>query len=150
MPSAIQNPPRWRLTRQAPQATERSAAVQERPARRPRRLNVAAAAVAGTVGAGIVRLARLVRIAAGLAVILIAAAVLLRLLDANGSNSIVGDIHDAGGWLAGPFKGLFTFTHPKAEMALNWGIAAGVYLIGGYAIARAITRFGRRAGAPAR
>jgi hypothetical protein len=97
------------------------------------------------VGTGTVRAARLVRLAATLAVILIALAVLLRLMDANGSNGLVSDIHDAGGWLAGPFKGMFTLSHPKAEMALNWGIAAVVYVIGGFAIALAITRLGRRA-----
>jgi hypothetical protein len=78
-------------------------------------------------------------------VLLIAVAVILRLLDANLSNSIVSDIHDAGAWLVSPFRGMFTLSNPKAEMALNWGIAAIVFLIGGFAVARTIAKLGRRA-----
>ena len=45
-------------------------------------------------------------------------------------------IHDAGKFLAGPFKGLFSLDSAKATMAVNWGLAAVVW----YALARLIAR----------
>jgi hypothetical protein len=69
---------------------------------------------------------------------LIVAAVLLRVLSANPANSIVRDIHDAGGALAGPFKNVFSLSSGKATMAVNRGLAALVYLIVGALIARLI------------
>jgi hypothetical protein len=74
-------------------------------------------------------LARLVRIVAGVVVGIIVIAILLVVLGANQSNDIVNWIHDAGSWLAGPFKGLFDFDDAKLSIAVNWGIAAVVYSI---------------------
>jgi hypothetical protein len=47
-------------------------------------------------------------------------------------NSVVSEIHDWASPLAGPFDGMFSFHNAHAAIAVNWGIAAIVYLfIGG-------------------
>jgi hypothetical protein len=85
-------------------------------------------------------LARLVRTLAGLIALVIVAAIVLFVLGANPSNGIVSAIHDAGAWLAGPFKNLFGIHNPKLAMAVNWGLAALVYLIVGHFIASLLAR----------
>jgi hypothetical protein len=70
----------------------------------------------------------------------IIAAIVLFVLGANSSNGIVSAIHDAGAWLAGPFKGLFSIHNAKLAMAVNWGLAALVYLIVGHLIASLLVR----------
>jgi hypothetical protein len=94
--------------------------------------------------------ARLVRLVAGLVVLVIAVAIVLRVLGANRSNSIVSDIHDAGRALVGPFKNLFTLKDAKADIAVNWGIAALIYLIVGGLIAGLIARAAPRSVPPTR
>jgi hypothetical protein len=109
---------------------------------RPR--EVGAAAV-GTVGWGVVAIARLVMAAASLIALLIALAILLRDVDANGRNTIVKGIHEGANFFAGAFTGLVTFKgHAKREITVDWGIALAVYLIGGALLARSIARVGRR------
>jgi hypothetical protein len=74
-------------------------------------------------------LARLVRLAVGVVVLIIVVGGVLFLVSANPSSAIVHDIHDAASTLVGPFKNLFSFSgHPKATLAVNWGLAAIVYL----------------------
>jgi hypothetical protein len=85
-------------------------------------------------------LARLVRTLAGLIALVIVAAIVLFILGANPSNGIVSAIHDAGAWLAGPFKNLFNIHNAKLAMAVNWGLAALVYLIVGHLIATLLAR----------
>jgi hypothetical protein len=85
-------------------------------------------------------LARLVRTLAGLIALVIVAAIVLFVLGANQSNGIVNAIHDAGAWLVGPFKNLFSIHHAKVAMAVNWGLAALVYLIVGHFIASLLAR----------
>jgi uncharacterized membrane protein len=92
------------------------------------------------VGSLLITIARLVRLIVGIAVALIVAAILLRVFGANHSNWIVRHIHDIGRWLVTPFHNLFSLKHPKAAIALNWGIAAIVYLIVGSFIASLIWR----------
>jgi hypothetical protein len=78
-------------------------------------------------------LARAIRLVVGIVIAIIAVAVVLRLLDANASNAIVSDIHDAGASLVGPFSDLFSIKNPKVNMVVNWGLAALVYaVIGGF------------------
>jgi hypothetical protein len=89
-------------------------------------------------------IARLVRLVVGIIVFLIVAAIVLRVLDANASNAIVRDVHDAAKWLVGPFNNLFSISKPKLGMAVNWGLAALVYLFVGGLIARLIGRAGMR------
>jgi uncharacterized membrane protein YczE len=85
-------------------------------------------------------LARLVRTLAGLIALLIVAAIVLFLLGANPSNGIVSAIHDAAAWLVGPFKNLFKIHNAKLAVAVNWGIAALVYVIVGGFIASLLAR----------
>ena len=87
-------------------------------------------------------LARLVRLAAGVVAAIIVAGVLLVVLNANPTNDIVSAIHDAARALVGPFDGMFTLDSADATLALNWGIAALVYLIVGGLIARVIALIG--------
>lgn len=85
-------------------------------------------------------LARLVRTLVGLIALVIVAAIVLFVLGANQSNGIVSAIHDAGQWLVGPFKNLFKIHNAKLAMAVNWGLAALVYLIVGHFIATLLAR----------
>ncbi len=91
-------------------------------------------------------LARLVRSLAGLIALVIVAAIVLFLLGANPSNGIVNAIHDAGAWLVGPFKNLFSIHNAKVAMAVNWGLAALVYLLVGHLIASLLVRHSHDAG----
>jgi hypothetical protein len=83
-------------------------------------------------------------LAAILVVAVIVAAIVLRVLSANPANSVVRDIHDAGRVLAGPFKTIFSFKHPKTAIAVNWGIAAAIYLIAGAIISGLLARLAPR------
>jgi len=87
-------------------------------------------------------LARLVRLAAGVVAAIIVTGVLLVVLNANPTNDIVSAIHDAARALVGPFDGMFTLDSAKATLAVNWGIAALVYLMIGGLIARVIAQIG--------
>jgi hypothetical protein len=91
-------------------------------------------------GTGRFALARAVRLIAGVVALIIVAGILLVVLGANPSNSIVRAVHDAASWLAGPFKGLFTLSHHKAQIAVNWGLAAVVWYAVGHLIARLLSR----------
>lgn len=82
--------------------------------------------------------ARAIRTIAGLVAAVMVAAILLRVLGANPHNVIVSGLHDAGQTLAGPFKGLFRVGNRKASLAVNWGIAAVVYLVLGHLVARMV------------
>jgi hypothetical protein len=115
----------------------------------PGRTRVAAARGAWAAGSVMLLIARLVRLVAALVVLLIAVAIVLRVVGANASNSVVSDIHDAARTLVGPFKGMFSIKSAKGELALNWGIAAVVYLIAGNLLAALIARF-RPRGLPPR
>jgi hypothetical protein len=81
-------------------------------------------------------IARAVILLGTVVALILIAAILLFVLGANPSNTIVKAVHDAGKFLAGPFKGLFTLDSAKATLALNWGLAAVVW----YALARLIAR----------
>jgi hypothetical protein len=66
--------------------------------------------------------------------------IVLVLLEANRSNDIVQVVRDAAGILAGPFDDLFKLDSNKAEKAVNWGIAAVVWLALGRIVARLLLR----------
>ena len=89
-------------------------------------------------------LARLIRLAATIVAMIIIAAIVLRLADANAANTIVKAIHNAGSTLAGPFKNVFSIKNPKTSMVVNWGLAAAVYLILGHLIASLLARLSLR------
>ena len=97
-------------------------------------------AVAG--GAGL--LARVVRLVVGIVVLIIIAGILFVVLKANATNGIVSEVHDWGHSLVGPFDGMFSFHSADVAIAVNWGIAAVVYLFVGGLIARLIGRLARR------
>ena len=104
------------------------------------RTREAGAATAGAVGSGVL-LARLVLLVAVLIALLIGAAILLTLVDANASNTIVKGIHEGANFFAGAFTGLITFPgHPERELAVDWGIALVVYLLLGALISWLIAR----------
>lgn len=87
-------------------------------------------------------LANVVRTVTAIVVGIIVIAIVLVVLGANQSNDIVEWFHDAGSWLAGPFRHLFDVGGNKADIAVNWGIAAIVYgLIGGF-VASLLARAG--------
>jgi hypothetical protein len=72
-------------------------------------------------------IARLVLVAGTVVFLVIAAGILLVVLGANQDNDVAAVVLDAARWLAGPFDGLFDMGSHKAEIAVNWGIAAVVY-----------------------
>jgi hypothetical protein len=84
-------------------------------------------------------LARVVRLVVGIVVVVIVAGVVLVLLKASASNTIVADVHDAARWLAGPFDGIFSFHSARVALAVNWGLAAVVYALVGGVIARLLS-----------
>ena len=89
-------------------------------------------------GAGL--LARVVQLVVSIVVLVIVAGILLVVLKANPANSIVSEVHNWAHSLAGPFDGMFSFHSANVAIAVNWGIAAVVYLIVGGLIARLLGR----------
>ena len=81
-------------------------------------------------------LARVVHLIVSIVVLIIVAGIVLVLLKANATNTIVSDVHDAARWLAGPFDGMFSFHSARVALAVNWGLAAVVYAVLGGLIAR--------------
>jgi hypothetical protein len=93
---------------------------------------------AGALGRSAGLLVRVVQFVVSIVVLIIVAGILLVVLDANASNSIVSEVHSWARWLAGPFDGMFSFHSANDAIAVNWGIAAVVYLFAGVLIARLI------------
>jgi hypothetical protein len=90
--------------------------------------------------AGRYMLGRLIALTATVVAGIIVAGILLVVLKANLGNDIASAVHDAAKWLAGPFDGLFSFDNHRTEIAVNWGIAAAVYFIGGRLLAGFVRR----------
>ena len=87
-------------------------------------------------------LARMVKLAATLIAGVIVAGILLHVFDANPSNDIVAAVYDVAGFFVDPFRNLFDLEDAKAQIALNWGIAAVVYFAVGTLIARLLAGAG--------
>jgi hypothetical protein len=85
-------------------------------------------------------LARLITAVAGIAAAIIVLAIVLHVLGAKTSNGVVSAIHDAGSWLSSWSHGLFSLHNGDVRMAVNWGIAAVVYLVVARFVARVIAR----------
>jgi hypothetical protein len=85
-------------------------------------------------------LARAVRTATIVAVVLVVAGILVHVLGANTSNGIVSAINDAAKWLVQPFRNVFHIHGAKGNIALNWGLAALIYAVVGGLIATALAR----------
>jgi hypothetical protein len=85
-------------------------------------------------------LARAISLIGAIVALILIAGILLVVLGASRSNELVQAVHDAANFLAGPFDGLFNLKHHKVEIAVNWGIAALVWLLLSRLIARLIAR----------
>jgi len=83
-------------------------------------------------------LRRIVHLIVSIVVLIILAGIALVWFKANTTNAIVSDVHDAARWLAGPFDGIFSFRSARTAVAVNWGVAALVYLVIGMVIARVL------------
>jgi hypothetical protein len=124
---------------------ETTAATDDRPVRRrPSRIRRETTADGPRTGPGVAGaafaggLSRLVLLAAWIVAGIIVAGILLVVLNANPANDIVNAVHDAARTLVGPFDGMFSLESSDATIAVNWGIAAVVYLILGAIVARVI------------
>jgi len=84
--------------------------------------------------------ARVVRLITSVIVGLIVVGIVLVLLEANRDNAIVDWLVGAGDFLSQPFHGIFTPDGRKAQVAVNWGLAAALYAIVGGLIARMLRR----------
>lgn len=71
---------------------------------------------------------------------LILVGIVLVLLEANRDNAIVDWLVGAGDYLSEPFQGIFTPDGRKAQVSVNWGIAAVVYALAGSLVARMLRR----------
>lgn len=100
-----------------------------------------AAAVAADAAVGTLNvLARIVWLIGSIVALVIVAGIVLVVLKANMGNSIVSAIHDAAKFLVGPFDGIFKPSDHRLAVAINWGLAAAIYLI----VARLIAGLLRR------
>jgi hypothetical protein len=91
-----------------------------------------------TTGIGL--LVRVVELVLSIVVLIIVAGILLVVLKANPANSIASEVHSWARSLAGPFDGMFSFHSTNAAIAVNWGIAAVVYVFAGGLIVRLLGR----------
>jgi hypothetical protein len=103
-----------------------------RPGRRER--------VADGAHQGAWTLARIITTIANVVAAIIVAGIALIVFDAHQSNQIVNAVTDAARWLTGPFDGMFTLDSAKWTIAVNWGIAAAVYLAVAHFIANRLAR----------
>jgi hypothetical protein len=111
-----------------------------RPVEVSRRQGRREAGGVGVFGQGVGLLARAVQLVVSVVVLIIVAGILLVVLKANPANSIVSEVHSWARWLAGPFDGMFSFHSANVAIAVNWGIAAIVYLCIGGLIRRLLGR----------
>jgi hypothetical protein len=87
-------------------------------------------------------LARLVKAVTAVVVGAILIGILLRVLEADRDNAIVGFFDDVARWLVDPFSGIFALDSRKLEIVVNWGLAAVVYALVGGLIATLLVRSG--------
>ena len=93
----------------------------------------------GTRGARIA-IARAITAIAGIIAVLIVVGILLVVLKANPANDIVDALRETARFFAQPFDAIFELERRRPEIALNWGIAAVVYLVVARLIAKLLTR----------
>jgi len=94
----------------------------------------------GTRGSAPLIVARVIRAITLAVVALIVIGILLVVLGANQKNGLVDFLLDIARFLVGPFKDVFDLKERKAEVAVNWGLAAVVYAAIGLLIARLLAR----------
>src|SRR4051794_37646226 len=95
---------------------------------------------AGVARSGLWGLARIVSLVTFIVVGLLVIGIVLVLLDANRGNEVVNALLDAGKFLAGPFDNVFKMDSHKANVGVNWGLAAAVYAVAGGLLARLLRR----------
>lgn len=86
----------------------------------------------------IARIAGLVSLLGMVVAFVIAIGIALVVLDARETNDIVSTWLDVSRWLTDPFHGIFDLERGKEELqtAINWGLAAVVYLVIAMVVAR--------------
>jgi hypothetical protein len=110
----------------------------DRPVDVSRRQDRRDASILRAFGQGADLLVRAVQLVVSILVLIIVAGILVVVLKANPANSIVSEVHSWAHSLASPFDGMFSFHNASTAIAVNWGIAAVVYLLMGGLIARLI------------
>jgi hypothetical protein len=124
------------VSRARPAGPVRRADQDRRPTRRSRKDGGGGATYAREFATAVRDLfARVAALVTSIGVLVIVAGILLAVLRANPTDSIVLEVHRWARWLAGPFDGMFSFRSAEGAIALNWGIAAVVYLNVGVLIA---------------
>jgi len=83
---------------------------------------------------------RLVRVVTVAVVGVVVLGILIHLAGANTSHGRAGAVNDAARALPQPFRGTFSMHGAKANVVVNWGLAAVVYAIAGALILRALPR----------
>jgi hypothetical protein len=89
---------------------------------------------------GLWGVARIVSLITSVVVGLIVVGIVLVLLEANRDNAIVDWLVGAGHFFADPFDNVFQLDGRKAQVGVNWGLAAVLYGIVGGLIARLLRR----------
>jgi hypothetical protein len=74
-------------------------------------------------------IARAVQFVATVIVTIIALAIVLIVLDANATNTIVSHVRDWASTLVGPFKDMFHLHSAKGTIAVNYGLAIVAYTV---------------------
>ena len=85
-------------------------------------------------------IARFVILVTTVIALILVLGIVLVVLGANNSNDLVHAVRDAAHFLAGPLNNLFTLDNNKAEKAVNWGLAAIIWIAIGRVIARLLLR----------
>ena len=87
-----------------------------------------------------------IQIAGWVIAAIIGLGILLVVLDANESNGLVEAILDIGRFFTDPFRDIFEMDDNDLEIAVNWGIAAVVYVVLGIVLSTGLHALLRRAG----
>lgn len=89
-------------------------------------------------------IARLVRAVGGAIAAVLVIGILLVLFEANEDNTLVDAVLEVGRFFADPFRAIFELDDDKAQIALNWGIAAAVYPTAAAVVAAGLRRAATR------
>jgi hypothetical protein len=87
-------------------------------------------------------LARLVRLITRIVVLIVVVGIALVVFEANRANDVVDWLIGAAEFLVAPFDNVFDLNGRKAEVGVNWGLAALVYALVGGLIVRVLRRLG--------
>jgi hypothetical protein len=85
-------------------------------------------------------IARAVWLVAGVIAGVLVLGIVLTLAQANEDNALVDAALSVGEFFAAPFEDMFELDRRRHQTALNWGIAAAVYLLIGALLAAALRR----------